>query len=212
MTAEHLMDAVGLLDDDLIQEAEQVMHPRRRIYTERWLGMAASLALVIALGYGAFRLGLVSGMKGGAGMSGAPSAEAPAGSAADSGAGTPDLDAEGGETLQTPPSFSISGGSDQAVPSEPEEQAPVSEPVLDGFIQLEQGTGLYLLTDLTADLPAGAISLGTLSAQSPDAPYPVTSAEEYAGLELWAEGAEPYAILYVQLPDGRYAAAELVEP
>lgn len=212
MTAEHLMDAVGLLDDGLIQEAEEIMRPRRRINAERWLGLAASLALVIALGYGALRLGLVEGMKGGAGMSGAPSAGAPAGSAANSVAGTPDLDAEGGEVLQTPPSFSISGGGDLEVPSEPEEQAPVPEPVLDGFIQLEQGAGLYLLTGLTADLPDGARSLGVLSAQSPDAPYPVTSAEGYAGLELWAAGPEPYTSLYVRLPDGRYAAAELVEP
>ncbi len=52
MTPEHLMDAVGLLDDDLIQEAEYPVPQRARPDHRHWLGWAACLAVVLALGYG----------------------------------------------------------------------------------------------------------------------------------------------------------------
>ena len=52
MTSEHLMDAVGLLDDDLIQEAEYPVPQRARPDHRHWLGWAACLAVVLALGYG----------------------------------------------------------------------------------------------------------------------------------------------------------------
>ena len=202
MTAEHLMNAMGLLDDDLIQEAEQIVRSRRRIRAGRWLGLAASLALVIVLGYGAAHTGLIDGILGSAGnASGGAAPMAPAGSGPASsvaGADLPDADAESGDGLEDP--------------SGPEEQSPVPEPLPGGSIHLEQDAGVYLLTGATAGLPEGAVPLGVLSALSSGG-YPATSAEDYVGLELWAEGdgALPDA-LYVQLPDGRYAAAERVEP
>ena len=85
MTAEHILDAVGLLDDDLIQEAEQYQRPKARLGYTRWAGLAACVVLVLALGYGAAHLRFESGMSGG-------NATAPAGS-------VPSSSAAGGEVL-----------------------------------------------------------------------------------------------------------------
>lgn len=75
MTSEHLLDAIGLLDDSLIQEAEGYSRPRRDY--SRWMGLAAGFAVILALGYGATHIG---GMGGGGcapefsgGAAGAPS-------------------------------------------------------------------------------------------------------------------------------------------
>ena len=68
MTAEHILDAIGLLDDDLILEAEGYAAPKARSW-RRWTALAASFAVVILLGYGAVRLGVIGG--GSKGMSGA---------------------------------------------------------------------------------------------------------------------------------------------
>lgn len=51
MTAEHILDAVGLLDDGLIREAEEYAVRKRRPGYGRWMGLAASFAVVIVLGY-----------------------------------------------------------------------------------------------------------------------------------------------------------------
>ncbi len=57
MNTEHILDAIGLLDDDLIREAERYSCPRVRHSYGTWLGLAASFAVVLALGYGAVNLG-----------------------------------------------------------------------------------------------------------------------------------------------------------
>lgn len=63
MTPEYLLDAVGLLDDDLILEAESCAAPRRQSTYRSWMTLAASVAVVIALGYALTHIG---GMGGGA--------------------------------------------------------------------------------------------------------------------------------------------------
>ena len=50
MSREHLLDAIGLLDDDLIQEAETAQ--KRRSGYRGWTSLAACLAVVLVLGYG----------------------------------------------------------------------------------------------------------------------------------------------------------------
>jgi len=84
MNAEYLLDAVGLLDDDLIREAETCTVRRQRPRYRTWMAWAACLAVVIALGYGAahIRMGGGSVSGGNAASSAAPSAESSAGSAA----------------------------------------------------------------------------------------------------------------------------------
>lgn len=55
MTSEYLLDAIGLLDDDMIQDAEEGAKPA--FHWRRWGAWAACLTLVVALGYGASQLG-----------------------------------------------------------------------------------------------------------------------------------------------------------
>lgn len=68
MNAEYLLDAIGFLDDALIQEAEQYTLPGKRIAYGTWLAWAASFAVVLVLGYGAihFHMGGKDHMSGGA--------------------------------------------------------------------------------------------------------------------------------------------------
>ena len=87
MNAEHLLDAIGLLDDDLIREAE-VYQPSRRDY-KRWISLAACLAVVLTLGYAVTHLEF--GMGGG---SAAPS------------------DPSGGNGVSTPAASTPAGGTD----------------------------------------------------------------------------------------------------
>lgn len=59
MNAEYLLDAVGLLDDGLIREAEEYQPPRRDY--RPWIGLAASFAIVLTLGYALTHLGMGGG-------------------------------------------------------------------------------------------------------------------------------------------------------
>jgi len=80
MNAEYLLDALGLLDDDLIREAETCTVRRQRPRYRTWMAWAACLAVVIALGYGAAHIRMGSGSD--SGGNAAPSAESSAGFAA----------------------------------------------------------------------------------------------------------------------------------
>ncbi|USF26471.1 hypothetical protein N510_001399 [Firmicutes bacterium ASF500] len=97
MNSEHLLDAIGLLDDGLIHEAEEYRRPRRDY--SRWISPAASLAVVLTLGYGLTHLGIGGG--GGAsapgGVTGAAGADTPAASApAEPPTSTEGMDQSGG--------------------------------------------------------------------------------------------------------------------
>ena len=64
MNAGDILDAIGLLDDSLIQEAEEYSRPRKQAGYRPWISLAACLAVVIALGYGAVRLTSLGGGNG----------------------------------------------------------------------------------------------------------------------------------------------------
>lgn len=109
MTSEYLLDAMGLLDDDLIREAETCPAQRRNPGCRRWATLAACLALALALGYGVTYIGM------GGGSGGAPN------QAGGTTAGEPS--ASGMETLPSPggaEDFAESGSQGGAVPDEPE--------------------------------------------------------------------------------------------
>lgn len=119
MNAEYLLDAVGLLDDDLLREAEEYQPPRRDY--RPWVSLAACLAVVLTLGYALTHLNL--GMGGGAapeapgnGMSGG-AASAPAGSYGGAEA-PPPVSAEGED------GSGMQGGGDWPEPSSPDAAAP----------------------------------------------------------------------------------------
>lgn len=105
MTTNHLLDAMGLLDDDLVQEAEGYAALRRQKHHGIWMAWAASFAVVLVLGYGLTHLNL--GMGGGAANGGgnnqtaASAPSAPSGGGAMNGGSTEagDSDTVGGDGL-----------------------------------------------------------------------------------------------------------------
>ena len=90
MNAGDILDAIGLLDDSLIQEAEEYSRPRKQAGYRPWISLAACLAVVIALGYGAVRLTYLGGGNGSGaapGQAGCASNKSQGGSAPPQGAG-----------------------------------------------------------------------------------------------------------------------------
>lgn len=181
MTAEYLLEAMGLIDDDLIQDAEVRPTPRpARSWRQQWGALAACLAVVIALGYGVAHL--PTAVKSSSSTASDAAASAACGSA----------NTESGDWANSPAS---------------------TEPELSGTTDgasIFTGEGVYALTGEVADaLPESAQALEPLSGLYPDASSPSTDAEEYVGCALFEA---PDGRLYLQLPQGGYAVAELVEP
>lgn len=97
MNAGDILDAIGLLDDSLIQEAEEYSRPRKQAGYRPWISLAACLAVVIALGYGAVRLTYLGGSNGSGaapGQAGCASNESQGGSAPPQGAGSDNAPSE----------------------------------------------------------------------------------------------------------------------
>lgn len=118
MNAEYLLDAVGLLDDDLLREAEEYSRPRRDY--RPWIGLAASFVVVLTLGYALTHLGMGGGapkneMSGGA-------ANAPSGSYG--GDGVPPLEEYRPPASAEGPDSSMQGGGDWAEPGSSDAAAP----------------------------------------------------------------------------------------
>lgn len=116
MNAEHLLDAIGLLDDELIREAESYRRPKRNY--KPWIGLAACLAVMLTLHYGLTHIGMGGG-------SAAPGNSASGGSApaASVPAGGETLPSEGDYTDASdvpalPEPGSANGGEDHNPPKE----------------------------------------------------------------------------------------------
>ena len=188
MTSEFLLDAIGLLDDDLIQDAEQVPARSKAVpFPTRLASLAACLALVIILSYGVTHLPF--------GASKSDTGAASTGSTSASAGGS-------GASSQTQEDAADSA----PAPSE-------LEGLNEGIILV--GTNAYQLTGDALDaLPGSCRVLGILDfSANADAATPSVDVEEYVGCTLWAqEDTEAPSALYLQLPDGRYAVAELVQP
>ena len=105
MNTEHLLDAIGLLDDDLVREAEEYKSLRKGPGYWRWGSLAACCALVLALGYGALWLGTGGDYKKGLywdGVSGGGNTAASAPASNDTQCGAEDGSSGGAESM--PPS------------------------------------------------------------------------------------------------------------
>ena len=186
MTADYLLDAMGLIDDDLIRDAEVLPAPALLSSARRWTNrlstLAACLVLVAALGYGISNLGM-------GGDSAAPSTS----------------------TGAMPSSSAVADSS--CATSTPASAEPVSGGTI--FLSTDRGTLTYALSgELVTQLPENCRSLGELALlKDGGQDSPATDGEAYAGCPLWAEGEEPVPVLlYVRLADGSYALAELVQP
>lgn len=118
MNAEYLLDAVGLLDDGLLREAEEYRRPRRDY--RPWIGLAASFVVVLTLGYALTHLGMGGGAPGNQMSGGA--ASAPAGSYG--GDGVPPLEEYRPPASAEGPDSSMQGGGDWAEPGSPDAAAP----------------------------------------------------------------------------------------
>lgn len=79
MTSEHLLEAMGLLDDDLIVQAERAP-ARKHVPWQQWLGTCACLALVFLMSRG-----MVQNWSGSSNASSGASASTSAGGGAPSG-------------------------------------------------------------------------------------------------------------------------------
>lgn len=76
--AEILFDAVSAVREDLIEAAQNYVFRKKSHVWRRYAALAACLAVVVGLGFGAVRLGLLSGMGGsGSDTNGASSGAAP---------------------------------------------------------------------------------------------------------------------------------------
>ena len=186
MTPEYLLDAIGLIDDDLIQEAETAPVHRPASW-RRWGSLAACAVLVVALGYGAAHLPRMGGNSSSATGNGAA---APESASSSSYAAT-----------STDDQYTVDGIGTAG-----------STPATESGDRIDIGGNTYILSGPVEELPEGCRLLGTLSALYPDGPAPSTTAEEYVGCQLWAPDEECPAEVYVQLPGGGWAAAQLVKP
>ena len=196
MTREELLEAIGRVDDDLIQEAEDCRLPARRPGLPHWRPLAGGLAACLVL---AAVLYLPFGMSGGgdnttSGAAGSSSAaqevesESSAGTAQGSGAALPGEPSAGDESSGG--ASSQEGGAAQDV--------------------LRTPAGEYTLTgEMASALPEGSRQLGVLFLEGEDSQDQLyTSRREYAGCMLW-EG--PDGTLYVKLPGNGYALARPAE-
>lgn len=117
MNSEFLLEAIGLIDDELISDAERRGAKKNPVPLPKILGWAACLAVVIVLGYGVTHLRM-----GGAGNSAAPAASAPAAStpaASTPAAGAPSAEAPAASEPAAPAASAPSGGSaDVSAPME----------------------------------------------------------------------------------------------
>ena len=197
MTREYLLDAIGLIDDDLIQDAEVRSAPvvSFTAFVRRWGSLAACLALVLTLSYVFLSSG---GMK----KSEAP-APAPAPSSSAPAASAPASSAPAAsEEVEVPSGSASTDSSAGAIPSEPQV----------GTVFLGSGT-YHLLGEFLDELPEGCRSLDTLVQFCNGAPSPSTDVSEYVGCALWTDDPNPIPTrVYVQLSDRRYAVAVLVQP
>lgn len=191
MTREELLEAIGRVDDDLIQEAEDYRLPARRLGLTHWRPLAGGLAACLVL---AAVLYLPFGMSGGdnttSGAAGSSSTAQDSGSGSWSGSGEalPENPSAGDESSGG--SSSQEGGAAQDV--------------------LRTPAGEYTLTgEMASALPEGSRQLGVLFLEGEDSQEGLyTTRREYAGCMLW-EG--PDGTLYVKLPGDGYALARPAE-
>lgn len=200
MNREELLQAVGLLDDDLIQEAEAYRRPERNY--RPWISLAACLAVVLVLGYGVTHLRMGGGMSGGASPSAPASSTAADYSALTGGDDLPPVNVPNGTENENQGG---SGGDFQA----PGEPGPAGGTLLvsvclDG--QWYRFTHTYDGDPVLEDLPEGCVSLGEVERQGEDTAAPWTDGDGYLGCEVWLlPGEEPdQNLIYLERPEGGY--------
>ena len=191
MNGEHLLEAVGLLDDDLIAQAEEPVRARRPgPVRRRWAALAACLALALVVGvvgknvHGDLVTNAASG--------GAPPEAAQGSGSPSSGGSAPDMGASPGE-----PGAATGDSSTNS-----------SREVL--IVVVQEGDRVWSYQhwyeeDRALDaLPEGCRSLGRVGvyAEGEDCVY--TDMGEFPGAPLWIAGEDMEGPVYLELPQGGY--------
>ncbi len=193
MTREHLLEAMGLLDDDLVKEAEEPVS-RKKWNREAWISLAACLALVLTIGYGVVYEGWWSANS----ASGSASA-----GAVEDWTGNTGGDAPASSGTVTAPEEAGSGNASAGLSGEVLIlMVPVGEEVY-SYQHWYEG-------DRVLDtLPEGCRSLGQVGTydQGEDTPY--TDGGEFLGSELWIAGEGWDGPVYLKTPDGTYLECHL---
>lgn len=201
MTNEHLLDAIGLLDDDLVAEAAAPV--RRRIPLGAISGLAAALVLCVGL-LSAPQLRQL--LPKNAGTAAAPESADNAAEedvyqyVTDMELFVPADGTNRSEAVKDKvnlPHASVTAGSGSSAFSD------VCKPT---FITPRGAYHIVMLpTDASPTLPADAVSLGTLQQYPCDDPaLPTVNEETLIGHPVWESGDGSH--LYIQTPDGWYIA------
>lgn len=193
MTREHLLEAMGLLDDELIKEAEEPVG-KKKWNREAWISLAACLAIVLTIGYGVVQNGWWS--------ANSSSGSSSAGAAAEDWTG-----ATGGADVSsqtaTAPGEAESGSASSGVSGEGlAVMVPVGDQVYSYQHRYEQDRVLDTL-------PEGCRSLGQVETytQGEDAPY--TDGDVFLGSRLWIAGEGWDGPVYLETPEGTYLECSL---
>lgn len=195
MTREHLLEAMGLLDDDLIREAEEPVS-RKKWNRDAWISLAACLALVLTIGYGVVYEGWWSA------NSSSGSASASAGAAEDWTGNTGGDAPASSETVTAPEE----AGSGSASAGLNDEALAVMVPVEDKVYSYQHRYEEDRVLDV---LPEGCRSLGQVEAYGQGEGIPYTEGDVFLGSELWIAGEGWDGPVYLETPDGTYLECHL---
>ena len=193
MTREHLLEAMGLLDDDLIAQAEEPVQARPAAPARRrWAALAACLALVLVVSV------VGKNLYGGPGdstspstSSGAPTASNQGGGSPSSGDSAPDMEASPGEP----------GAAGDTSTNDSREVLIVVVQEGDRVWSYQHWYGEDRVLDA---LPEGCRSLGRVGvyAEGEDCVY--TDMGEFPDAPLWIAGEDMEGPVYLELPQGGY--------
>ena len=193
MNSEHLLEAMGLLDDDLIVQAEEPVRKARPRLARSWrTALAACLALVLAVSIvGENIYGDPGDSTSPSTSSGAPATSNQVGGSTSAGASAPDMGVSPGEP-------GAAGDS----------SANNSDEVL--IVIVRRGDRVWSYQhwyeeDRVLDtLPEGCRSLGEVGTfrEGEDCVY--TDMGEFPGCPLWIAGEDMEGPVYLELPQGGY--------
>lgn len=197
MTGEHLLEAMGLLDDDLIQDAERPQP--RRLNWRQWMAVAACVAIVATVGYRGLSNFGMGGNAGGASGNYGENDTASGGTTA----GVPDAAA--------PLEPGVSGGGWEGEKQEgatgdgsPSLQEEVLTVVVPAGERVYSYCHRYGEDRVLEELPEGCRALGAVEPWSGEENAPYTDFGDFEGCALWLAGEGYEGPLYLELPEGGY--------
>ena len=194
MTREHLLEAMGLLDDDLIREAEEPVG-KKKWNREAWISLAACLAIVLTIGYGVVQNGWWSANSSSGSSSAGAAAEDWTGNTGDGAPASSETAAAPGEAESGNASSGMSG-----------EVLAVMVPVGDQVYSYQHR---YEQDRVLDTLPEGCRSLGQVETYTQGEDTPYTDGDVFLGSRLWIAGEGWDGPVYLETPEGTYLECSL---